>query len=70
MFIIPHRPPQRGTTERLIQSLKEQHGHRERFESMYKVRRGTGDRIQFYYNCRSHQGLGIKRHTPVFQIAD
>lgn len=68
-FITPHCPQQNGMVERVIRSLKEQCGHRHRFESLQHDRRVIGDWISFYNHRRPHHALKMETPAEAFASA-
>lgn len=68
-FIIPHCPQQNGMVERVILTLKEQCGHRQRFDNTQHATRAIGDWISFYNNRRPHQTLAMRTPAEAFRLA-
>jgi putative transposase len=61
-FITPHSPQQNGMVERLIQMLKEQCIHRQRYETEQHASRAIAGWIQFYDHRQPHRALNSR--TP------
>jgi putative transposase len=68
-FITPHSPEQNGVVERVIRTLKEQCGHRHRFETLQQGTHVIGDWISFYNHRRPHQALNMKTPAEAFAFA-
>ena len=68
-FITPHCLQQSGLVERVIQTLKEQCIHRQRFDSIQHAVRAIGDWISFYNHRRPHHALAVRTPTEAFRSA-
>ncbi|WP_412103282.1 IS3 family transposase [Salipiger bermudensis] len=68
-FIPPHCPQQNGMVECFVRTLKEQCGHRHRFETIQHAMRLIGDWISFYNNRRAHQALAMRTPAEAFTLA-
>ena len=55
--------------ERMVRSLKEQHIHGHRFESLAFASRAIGDWIQFYNHKRPHQAFAMQTQNEAFRLA-
>ncbi|WP_417743293.1 integrase core domain-containing protein [Salipiger sp.] len=49
--------------------MKEQCGHRHRFETIQHAMRLIGDWISFYNNRRAHQALAMRTPAEAFTLA-
>ena len=67
--ITPHCPQQIGMVERPVRTLKEQRGHRHRFESIQHATRLIGDWICFHNTRRPHQALAMRTPAEAFKLA-
>jgi len=66
-FITPHCPQQNGMIKRVIRTLKEQCGHRQRFETHQHAARVIADWIAFDNTRRPHHALAMQ--APAHAVA-
>ena len=62
-------PQQIRMVEHMIQTIKEQCIHCQRFDSILYATRAVGDWISFYKHRRAHQALDMTTPAEVFALA-